>query len=59
MEADKLRAEIKKIWTDSKARYGALKIQKILTSQGKSISLKRVQRYITDLGIRSIVIKKF
>ncbi|WP_242860626.1 IS3 family transposase [Clostridium sp. KNHs205] len=59
LEADKFKAEIKKIWTDSKARYGAPKIHQVLISQGKSISLKRVQRYMIDMGLRSIVIKKF
>jgi len=59
LEADKFKAEIKKIWTDSKARYRAPKIHQVLISQGKSISLKRVQRYMIDMGLRSIVIKKF
>jgi putative transposase len=47
------------IWTDSKSRYGAPKIHKVLINQGNKISLKRVQRYMADMGIRSIVIKKF
>ena len=34
------------------------KIHKILKANGKNISLKRVQRYISAMGLHSIVIKK-
>ena len=51
--------KIKSIWIESKARYGAPKIHKVLINQGNKISLKRVQRYMSDMGIRSIVTKKF
>ena len=44
---------------DSKCRYGAPKIHKVLNLNGKKISLKRVQRYMSSMGLRSIVIKKF
>ncbi|WP_324826010.1 IS3 family transposase [Sinanaerobacter sp. ZZT-01] len=42
---------------DVKRRYGAPKIHQILLSNGWHVSLKRVQRRMETLGIRSIVIK--
>ncbi len=51
--------EIKKIYFDSKQRYGAPKIQKVLESKGIIASLKRVQRHMAKLGLRSIVVKKY
>ena len=59
LEANELKKEIKKIWLDSKSRYGAPKIRMILSQQGKDVSIKRVQRYMSELQIRSIVVKKF
>ena len=54
-----LTAKIKKIWLESKARYGAPKIHKVLLNKGEKVSLKRIQRYMKDMKIRSIVVKKF
>jgi transposase len=59
LEAERLKAEIRNIWVESKSRYGAPKIHKVLTNNGEKTSLKRVQRYMADMGIRSIVVKKF
>lgn len=59
LENQALDEEIKRIYYDSKKRYGAPKIHKILISQGRSVSLKRVQRHMLSLGLRSIVIKKY
>ena len=59
LEAERLKKEIRNIWVESKSRYGAPKIHKVLISNGEKISLKRVQRYMADMGIRSIVVKKF
>ncbi|MBM7685774.1 transposase InsO family protein [Defluviitalea raffinosedens] len=59
MEADNLKAEIRKIYIDSKCRYGAPKIYKALKAIGKNISLKRIQRYMFSMGLPSIVVKKF
>lgn len=47
------------IYTDSKKRYGAPKIHRVLINNGNKISLKRVQRLMRKLSIRSIVVKKF
>ena len=59
LDTQKLDAEIKQIYLDSKKRYGAPKIHKILLSTGRTVSLKRVQRRMASMGIRSIVIKKY
>jgi len=56
---EKLKAEIRQIWTESKSRYGAPKIRKILTDRAIIVSIKRVQRYMSTMDIRSIVVKKF
>lgn len=48
-----------KIYNESNQVYGAPKIQKELEGKGYSVSLKRVQRKMKELGIRSIVTKKF
>lgn len=48
-----------KIWVESKSRYGAPKITKVLQHQGKKVSIKRVQRYMQQMKIRSIVVKKY
>lgn len=53
------QAQIKEIYFDSKQRYGAPKIQKVLESQGIKASLKRVQRHMAKQGLRSIVVKKY
>lgn len=55
----KLKADIKQIWTESKYRYGAPKIHKTLVGSGIKVSIKRVQRYMSAMNIRSIVVKKF
>ena len=51
--------EIKKIYNDSKGRYGSPKITKILKNEGIEVSQKRVARRMQLLGLRSITIKKY
>ena len=46
-------------YLNSKKRYGAPKINASLKSLGINISLKRTQRIMNKLGIKSIVTKKF
>jgi len=59
-ENKKLREAILQIYNDSGKIYGAPKIREKLKAQGYSkISLKRVQRHMKKLGIRSIVVKKY
>ena len=51
--------EIKKIYDDSKGRYGSPKITKVLESKGIKVSQKRVARRMKFLNLRSIIIKKY
>ena len=44
---------------NSKKRYGSPKITKILNQQGIKVSQKRVARRMKELGIKSIIVKKF
>ena len=55
----KLDVEIKKIYDESKCRYGSPKITKVLKNKGINVSQNRVARRMKFLGLRSIVIKKF
>ncbi len=55
----KLDVEIKKIYDESKGRYGSPKIAKALKNKGINVSQKRVSRRMKFLGLRSITIKKF
>lgn len=57
MEA--FQKELKSIYEESKKRYGAPKIHKVLEASGIKTSLKRVQRHMAKLGLRSIVNKKY
>jgi putative transposase len=50
---------LKEAYEKSKRRYGAIKLQQSLIRQGIRISIKRVQRRMQEIGIRSIVIKKY
>ena len=51
--------DIMTIYYDTKRCYGAPKIHRELLEKGWHVSLKRVQRRMALLGIRSIVIKKY
>ena len=56
----KLQKDILKIYNASNKVYGAPKITNELRKMGyKKISVKRVQRHMKRLGIRSIVVKKY
>lgn len=54
-----LEGEILDIYKASKGRYGAPKIHEKLKSKDIFISLKRTQRLMNKLGIKSVVCKKF
>lgn len=56
IELDK---KIKEEFEKSKKRYGSPKITKVLNSQGIKVSQKRVARRMKELGLRSIIVKKF
>ena len=51
--------EIKKIYDESKGRYGSPKITKVLRNKGIKVSQKRVARRMKIIGLRSITIKKY
>ena len=55
----KLDIEIRKIYDESKGRYGSPKITKVLNSNGINVSQKIVAKRMRLLGLRSIVIKKY
>src|SRR5512136_2214211 len=59
LENKKLEAAIIDIHKASKNRYGAHKINAALKELGITISIKRTQRLMKKLGIRSIIVKKF
>jgi transposase InsO family protein len=59
LEKKHLQKRIKDIWLKNKKRYGSPKIHKILLKEGELISIKRVQRYMKELKICSIVVKKY
>lgn len=54
-----LDKEILEEYTASKRCYGAPKIQKALQNRGIKASIKRVQKRMRKLNIRSIVVKKW
>src|SRR6056297_3632428 len=58
-ENKKLKNKISQIYEDSKKRYGAPKITKKMKRKGFKISLKRTQRLMRELDIRSITYRKF
>ncbi len=58
-ENNELTEKIIEIYNDSKKRYGAPKIHRVLQKKGYHVSLKRVQRLMKKAGIQSIIVKKF
>ena len=56
---DDLDSKILKVYYESLRRYGAPKIYHVLQKQGEKASLKRIQRRMAILGIKSIVVKKY
>lgn len=55
----KIKTEILSIYAKSKKRYGAPKIADALNKKGIKIAVRTVSKYMKELGIRSIIIKKF
>ena len=58
-ENQQVTKRIVDIYNQSKKRYGAPKIHHILQQEGYYVSLKRVQRLMKKVGIKSITVKKF
>lgn len=58
VEREVLKQEIPYIYDDSNGIYDAPKIHKIL-SEKFNVSIKRVQRIVSELGLKSVIVKKF
>lgn len=58
-EYKKFSHEVKQVYDDSKQRYGAVKICRILNGNAIPCSVKRVQRHMAKQGLRSVVVKKY
>ena len=59
IENKKIAEQIKRVYKESKNRYGSPKITDSLVSNGWKVSRQRVARIMRCNGIRSIVSKKF
>lgn len=59
IEYEEFSRKVKKVYEDSKHRYGAVKICRKLNDEGLPCSLKRVQRHMIQQDLRSIVVKKY
>lgn len=55
----KFSGQVKQVFEESRQRYGAVKICRILNRDGIPCSLKRVYRHMTKQGLRSVVVKKY
>ena len=58
LENEELKSAIKRIYKENKGIYGAPRIHHILAIEGFNVSLKRVQRRMTELGLCAITVKK-
>jgi len=56
---EELKTEIKRVFELSKKRYGSPRVAFELNSQGIKVSIPLVAKLMQDLGLRSIVKKKF
>lgn len=59
IEYNKFSEEVQFYYNQSKGRYGAIKIQRDLEEAGIPCSVKRVQRHMAKLGLRSVVVRKY
>ena len=59
IENDKLKKAILKHYKESKCRYGVPKIKIMLLKDGFNVSIKKTQRLMRELGIKSIILKKY
>ena len=57
-EYEEFSRKVKQAHEDSKKRYGAVKICRVLNDSGTPCSVKRVQRHMAEQGLRSVVVKK-
>ena len=59
MEYEEFGRKVKQAFEDSKRRYGAVKLCRVLNDTGTPCSIKRVQRHMAEQGLRSVVVKKY
>ena len=59
IENEKLVEAIMRIYKTNKGIYGAPRIHYILTTEGFTVSLKKVQRQMKELGLCAITVKKY
>ena len=59
LENEELKSAIKRIYKENKGIYGAPRIHHILGIEEFSVSLKRVQRRMTELGLCAVTVKKY
>jgi putative transposase len=59
IENDKIAKVIIDIHKASKGRYGAHKIHASLKTVGITISIKRTQRLMKKIGVKSVIVKKY
>ena len=58
-EFEEFGRKVKQAYEDSKQRYGAVKICRILNDNGTPCSVKRVQRHMAEQGLCSAVVRKY
>jgi len=58
-ECKKFAVEVKNCFWENKRIYGAIKLQRTIINKGIKCSIRRVQRYMRNQGLRSIVIKRY
>ena len=56
---DELDSKILKVYYESKRYYGVLKIFNVIRNEDQTARRKRLQRRMADLGMKSVVIKKY
>lgn len=56
---EKLTAQIKRVYMESKRRYGSPKITKVLNQKGWNVSQKTVTRIMHENNLRSKTVKKY
>ena len=56
---EQLDSKILKVYYDSKRRSGAPMIFNVLRNEGQTARLKRIQRRMEFLGIKSVIVKKY
>ncbi len=59
IENEELKSAIKRIYKENRGIYGPPRIHHILGTEGFKVSLKRVQRRMTELSLCAITVKKY